>query len=69
MKIEPTPVLADDGGVYVVYLDLVLGSSSDYCKLARAALGETLDLVPGSDDGGVLGVALPLEGIVFGATV
>ena len=31
--------------------------------------GETLDLVPGSDDGGVLVVALPLEGIVFGADV
>ena len=43
--------------------------SRNYFQLTRAALGETLDPVLGSDDGGVLGVALPLEGIVFGAVV
>ena len=48
---------------------LMEASLRNYCQLARAALGETLDPVPGSDNGVVLGVALPLEGIVVGAVV
>ena len=40
MKTEPTPVMAGDGGVYVV--TLMKASSSNYRQPARAAPGEIL---------------------------
>ena len=40
MKAEPTPVMAGDGGVYVV--TLMKASSSNYRQPARAAPGEIL---------------------------
>ena len=40
MKTEPTPVMAGDGGIYV--LTLMKALSSNYRQPACAALGETL---------------------------
>lgn len=61
VKIAPTTVMADDGGVCDV-----VPSKHHCCRLRNHAPGETLDLgLPGSDDDDIFDGVFPPGGIVL----